>query len=305
MTVVYIDRVFALNALVDYLLLLTTARLAGTPLRRLRFGLCAVLGGIYAAAVFYLPGLAGIGWKLLLGLGISALAFCREDRMWRLMALFFLLSGGLAGLLLGIGIAIGQGGAVLQKVYCADISWPVLLGSAAGFYLLLHLVFRQGARHGGGELLEITISIGGRSVGVRALHDTGNTLRDPIRGKPVLVAEQSALRELWQPEIGNILSASTAPEAKMSQLCCCGSAPHFTLLPFCSVGQAHGLLLAVRSDYIEMAGKKLPGIWIALCDSPVSDGGGYHALWGGRGKEAENAAIDANPPMDSETVQAG
>ena len=42
---IYIDRVFALNLAVDYLLLLTAARLAGTPLRRLRFFLCGAAGG--------------------------------------------------------------------------------------------------------------------------------------------------------------------------------------------------------------------------------------------------------------------
>ena len=57
-TVVYVDRVFLLNLAVDYLLLMTTATLAGTPLRRLRFGICAALGGIYAVCVFLLPLLA-------------------------------------------------------------------------------------------------------------------------------------------------------------------------------------------------------------------------------------------------------
>lgn len=58
MTVIYIDRVFALNLALDYMLLLICARLAGTPLRRLRFLLCAAGGALYAAAVF-LPGLRG------------------------------------------------------------------------------------------------------------------------------------------------------------------------------------------------------------------------------------------------------
>ena len=44
MTVIYIDRVFALNLALDYMLLLICARLAGTPLRRLRFLLCAAGG---------------------------------------------------------------------------------------------------------------------------------------------------------------------------------------------------------------------------------------------------------------------
>ena len=49
MTVVYLDRVVLLNLLVDYLLLLTTARLAGIPLRRGRLALCAAGGRIPCA----------------------------------------------------------------------------------------------------------------------------------------------------------------------------------------------------------------------------------------------------------------
>ena len=49
MTVVYLDSVFLFNALLDYLLFLSTARLAGIPLRRRRYLLCGVLGGLYAA----------------------------------------------------------------------------------------------------------------------------------------------------------------------------------------------------------------------------------------------------------------
>ena len=56
MTVIYVDTLFLLNALVDYLLLLASARLAGEPLSRPRFLLGAALGGLYAAGIF-LPGL--------------------------------------------------------------------------------------------------------------------------------------------------------------------------------------------------------------------------------------------------------
>ena len=46
MTVVYLDSVFLFNALLDYLLFLSTARLAGIPLRRRRYLLSGVLGGL-------------------------------------------------------------------------------------------------------------------------------------------------------------------------------------------------------------------------------------------------------------------
>ena len=61
MTVIYVDTLFLLNAVVDYLLLLCAARLAGEPLHRIRFGIGAVLGGLYAVALF-LPGLPSPGY---------------------------------------------------------------------------------------------------------------------------------------------------------------------------------------------------------------------------------------------------
>ena len=63
MTVIYIDTLFLLNALVDYLLLLAAARLAGEPLRRWRFALGAGVGGLYAVAIF-LPGLGFLAHPL-------------------------------------------------------------------------------------------------------------------------------------------------------------------------------------------------------------------------------------------------
>ena len=57
MTVIYVDTLFLLNGIIDYLLLLAAARLAGEPLRRLRFGAAAALGGAYAVAIF-LPGMS-------------------------------------------------------------------------------------------------------------------------------------------------------------------------------------------------------------------------------------------------------
>ena len=50
MTVIYVDTLFLLNAIVDYLLLLAAARLAGEPLTRLRFLLGALLGKSFSTA---------------------------------------------------------------------------------------------------------------------------------------------------------------------------------------------------------------------------------------------------------------
>ena len=47
---VYVDSVFVLNALMDYLLVLCAARLAGIPIRRRRYLLAGLLGEIGRAS---------------------------------------------------------------------------------------------------------------------------------------------------------------------------------------------------------------------------------------------------------------
>ena len=288
MTVVYLDRVWVLNTAIDYLLLLGTARLSGLPLRRGWLLLWAALGGAYAVSVF-LPGMTLLGHplcRLATGLIMALGAFRRR---WRQAALFFLLAGGLAGVVLALGLAAGSPLGLAQRVYYADVSWPVLLGATCMGHITLHLLFGQGARHGGGELLQITIVIEGRRQTVTALHDTGNTLRDPVSGRAALVLEQGAAVTLWPGEMAAVLALPLTPEEKMARLYRQGCPVRLTLLPFRTVGTSGGLLLAARSDYIEVEGKRFWRTPVALSEQPVSDGGGYHALWGGEGGRAHHA----------------
>lgn len=306
MTVVYLDRVWVLNTAIDYLLLLGTARLSGLPLRRGWLLLWAALGGAYAVSVF-LPGMTLLGHplcRLATGLIMALGAFRRR---WRQAALFFLLAGGLAGVVLALGLAAGSPLGLAQRVYYADVSWPVLLGATCMGHITLHLLFGQGARHGGGELLQITIVIEGRRQTVTALHDTGNTLRDPVSGRAALVLEQGAAVTLWPGEMAAVLALPLTPEEKMARLYRQGCPVRLTLLPFRTVGTSGGLLLAARSDYIEVEGKRFWRTPVALSEQPVSDGGGYHALWGGEGGRAHHAEGESHRSagVASQEMQAG
>ena len=92
----------------------------------------------------------------------------------------------------------------------------------------------------------------------------------------------------------------------MARLHRIGCPVRFTLLPFRAVGTDAGLLLAARSDYIEVNGRRYPRTPVALSEQPVSDGGGYHALWGveERGEAHGKAASVAEEPV-AQHMQAG
>lgn len=155
--------------------------------------------------------------------------------------------------------------------------------------------------------MKVTISVCGRKQTVTALHDTGNTLRDPVSGRPALVLEREAAEDLWPPDVAAVLASPLPPEEKMARLHRLGATVTFTLLPFRSVGVPSGLLLAARSDYIEINGRRYPRTPVALTEHPISDGG-CHALWGdpdGEEVMADAEAAAAAADVSAETTQAG
>ena len=149
MTVIYVDTLFLLNATVDYLLLLAAARLAGEPLARLRFLLGAVLGGLYAVAIF-LPGLSFLArppCRLAAAVLMVLAAFWKSRRLLRQVVIFFALSCAFGGGVLAIGLLGGRGLALSNGVLYSGMDLKIVLLSAAGCYGALTLIFQRTGRH--------------------------------------------------------------------------------------------------------------------------------------------------------------
>ena len=283
MTVIYVDTLFLLNALVDYLLLLASARLAGEPLARLRFLLGAALGGAYAVAIF-LPGLAFLArplCRLASAVLIVLAAFWRSRRLLRQVVIFFALSCAFGGGVLAIGLLGGRGLTLSGGVLYSEMDLKIVLLSAAGCYGVLTLVFQRVGQHTGpsGELKPVRLTLGERHVDMTALVDTGNTLTDPVTGRPVLVAEAEGVEKLLPPGVRPEAAELRDPAGVLERL----EDPwrrRFCLLPYRCVGVDRGLLLCLRLDRVQVGEEDRGPMLAALSPTPVSDGGGYRVLIG-------------------------
>ncbi len=283
MTVIYIDSVFVLNALMDYLLLLCAARLAGLPLRRGRYVLGALAGGAYAAAAF-LPGLGFLTQtpvKIAAGVLLGLIAYGGEEKLLRLLLLFFAVSCAMAGCVLGLGLLAGNGIPAVNGICYTNVDAKTLVIAGTAAYAVLSVVFRAAAGHGvRGELLPVRVFIAGRTAELTALRDTGSGLRAP-NGQAVLVAAPGALDRALSPDVVRLLRRRdlTAPEELLEPLRAAAPSlrPHLT--PYHTVGTAGGLLLTIRTDWTEVGGIRYPGLTAALAPSAL--GTSYTALWGG------------------------
>lgn len=253
---VYLDGVFILNFLVDLFLILGTNRLTGYPPGiKAAFG-AAFLGGIYGGACL-LPEfrfLGSIPWRVVfLGL-ISVIAFGFNRSAVHRGAIFVLLTMALGGLASGAGIM--DFGAVS---ICALLLW-----------LLCRVGFPGGTQQR--RLIPVELNWQGRSVKLLALQDTGNELRDPLTGERVLVCGA---------DVGeSLLNLPKECFADPSKILLDAALPGLRLVPYHSVGQPGGMLLALRLKGSVINGKSADPL-VAFAPEEIGKGKEYRMLAGG------------------------
>ncbi len=277
---VYVDLLFGLNAVINYLLLRGSAALGGCPAKRLRLAGAAALGGLYAIAAV-LPGLERLQGVFCQGLcagGMLLLAFGWKRSTVKQGLLFFALSFAFSGLVL-LAVQLAEPDFVLLggRAYYA-VTVPALLLLAGLSYGLAAAVLAGCGTHTGGDVIPMTLSLGDRTVNLRALRDTGNTLRDPLTGQTVLVAGWETLNRLL-PEADLSAAQLRDPAGLLPVLAARYPKLRFRLLPYRAVGVETGLLLAVRCRLTRK--KRTEEILVAFSPTGVSAGGRFEALLGG------------------------
>ena len=253
---VYLDLVMILNFLVDFLLLMGTNRLAGFPAAPGRGALAALFGSVYAAFCL-LPGFRFLGnflWRCVSLCMIALIAFgFRRDAVKR-GGVFLLLSLALGGMALCF----------------TRQNFAALALGAAGVWLLCRVSFGDGAV--GREYVPVTLTYGGKNVSFTALRDTGNTLRDPITGEPVLVVSGEVAQQLTGLTQMQLFSPLETMAAR--------PLPGLRLIPYHAVGSKGGFMLAMRFPGA-VVGKKQQNVLVAFAAEGLERTGMYQALTGG------------------------
>lgn len=267
------DGVFLLNAALDYLLLAAAVRLrGGVPVQR-RLILAALLGGAAALLSLYLPGrlcgAAGFPAMLLLAFGWSAETLRRG-------ALFLGLSLALCGIQEALAALLPLGAVLWRRGVLLLVSWRMLLASAGVLYGVCTALHGAACGHRR-RLLHTQLTAAGRSVSFRSLADTGSFLRDPVSGRPVLLADSSVAQGL----LGLSPPQLRAPEQTLQHLALQHPELCPRLIPYSAVGTQRGLLLGVKCGEMRVGAQRSRGGIVAFSPEEISQDGSFHGLTGG------------------------
>lgn len=250
---VYGILVGVVSFVVNYLLLLGTNRLLNSTSNLWFLGIGAAVGTLHSVLCtmsrFRLFG--GFSWHVLFLLVSGIAAFGLTAQSIRKCLLFVLLSVALSCLTAGTGGGI----------------WMGLAGGIGIFYLCIRLV---GQRRSENDLTPVELRYGNEIISIWALRDTGNSLKDPISGNPVLIVGPKVagkLLGLTQEQLENPVESV-------------GDLPGLRLIPYQTVGRSKGLLLGMRLSNIKI-GKWQGSSVVAFAPCGLGEGQTYQALAGG------------------------
>lgn len=250
----YAIAVMLLRFAVDFLLLLGVCRMSGYPPDWGRTVVGAAVGGLYGGLCL-LPEMEVFSrpfWVAIALCVICMTVFGMQRGALRRSILFVLLQLALNG----IGVGLGKGG-----------FWSAA-ASAAGVFVLCAVGFRGQPVDGG--LVPVELCCGSNRVQLMALRDTGNTLRDPVTGRPVLVVSA---------EIADRLTGLSREQLKRPvEALSSGMIPGLRLIPYRTIGQDCGMMLAIQLQDVRI-GKWKGSSLVAF--APEGLDGEYQALTGG------------------------
>jgi stage II sporulation protein GA (sporulation sigma-E factor processing peptidase) len=269
METIYLDELFVLNLVIDYFLLLATAKICALPYRRGRFLLAGAAGALWCclALVPELGFLQQPGMELVLAAVMTLCAFGRERWFFRCMLAFLGVSALFGGAVYAGGLALAPAGRDRLLIH---LDMRVLVLSFAVCWALVSLVFRRSAKDAQRRVYAVSVTQGGRTVAFHALADTGNSLYDPLSGRSVLVAEADTIAPLYDPESAQWLSGDPLEAVE--------HVPGLRLVPYGDVSGHHRLLAAFRPQTVTVDGADRDDLLVAITPACLDGHGSYQAI---------------------------
>jgi stage II sporulation protein GA (sporulation sigma-E factor processing peptidase) len=293
---IYLDIIVLENIVVNYLILMVTARFSRTRTSSLRLFLGALAGALYLALMILLPGMkiyTTVLSKVLLSFAMIAITFYldRISTFIKTLALFyavtFLFAGaGFALLFFNNGGGIIRNGVIITSLPLLGAKWSEIL-LALALTLIILRIFRdliQSRLVKDKLLVQLLISFDSKAIGLYALVDTGNSLFDPLTNTPVVVVEFSAIKDILPAEIRSIFEKDRENDLGAVTDTISGTPwfSRFRLIPFTSLGKENGMLIGFRPDYIEIDNdhqrKGISDVIVGIYNRALSRNEKYKAL---------------------------
>jgi stage II sporulation protein GA (sporulation sigma-E factor processing peptidase) len=206
---------------------------------------------------------------------------------FKLISIFYIISLAFGGAAFFLFYITGSGIIANGTFYIRDFPLSLLISAFALCYILLVYCwdYIQSRILKNQLKYNIVIEIDGKSAGIDAIIDTGNSLKDPISNLPVIVVEYEVLKDLLPRRLSQMFRDSGG-NVDYERLCSIMDNADWIyrvrLIPFSSLGKQNGMLVGVKPDKVRINHSKfsreISNVIVGIYNNKISKDGDYKAL---------------------------
>ncbi|MBR6504773.1 MAG: sigma-E processing peptidase SpoIIGA [Clostridia bacterium] len=287
---IYLDVVILENLCMNYIILFATGIINKTKIQYLRIFFASLLGSLYAAVSYIsiIELYSNIVVKVLLSICMVYISFKSEKikKLLKQLLIFYLTSFTFGGVSFALLYVIKPQDILMRNgVYIGTYPVKIVLISAIIGFVVLVIAFKiiRGKINKSNMYCDVKINLFKNSKTVKAIIDTGNFLKDPITGVPVIVVEKEAIESFINKDIidnlEKIINGNIDGQIDITKY-----SSRIRLIPFSSLGRKNGLLLGINVDSIDIefedVSRKIENAIIGIYDDVLSSTKKYNALVG-------------------------
>ncbi len=202
MSYVYGEVVLIENFLINFIILKTTSSIMKKKTRRLKLILGALVGAVYSLMQYAHPIFTQFPFKVILSIFIILISFSpiRLRDLTNHMLTFYGISLLFGGCVIGLIILSNKSANMTLTIYGVH-STTVIIGIFIGIITIIKMKeFIVDVKLKSNSTIDLCIYLHDKKLFTKGFIDTGCNVIEPLTGKPVLLAEYDALKEILPEE---------------------------------------------------------------------------------------------------------
>ena len=285
---IYLDIILFENLCMNYIILFATGIVMKRKIKHTRLIISSLIGSVYAIVIYLnITKIASnIIMKIVLSVTMVWLSFTEENYKMLLkdLLMFYLISfvfGGCSFALIYFispeNVRINNG--VLVGLY--PIKVTLLAGAVA--FIIIQIAFKitKNKISASDMICWIEIYFGDKKEKVKVLIDSGNMLKDPINGYPVIVVEKDKIEKILPEELIETLDIIKGGDLQGLEN---RYISKIRLIPFASLGKQNGMLVGIKVEKIKVIFKEkeefINDVIIGIYDNKITKENKYNGLVG-------------------------
>lgn len=289
---VYVEYLIIENTIINYIILYVTKKVSRTNTSMKRMLLSAIISSLYVL-VFFFPSLnfmTKFSIKFSMSVLIIILAFNPEKfaTFIKLLIVFYAITFLFAGASLGLFYLLkSDSGIINNTFYIFDFPIEILiLGVAVSMFLVKYFINFLQIKLGKKDVMTtVVINLNEKKAQLVALVDTGNSLREPLTQKPVMIVEYYAIKDILPKDLEKLfmntgeLELDTIAEVMLEV----NDELKLKVIPYKTIGRSNGMLIGFKPDEIyiddENFNKRIVNnVIVGICNDKLSIDDKYRCL---------------------------